>query len=284
MSRQAPKDQQGINSIEIGLRVLKELASKGRPTPLSEVAAAVDMPSSKVHRYFVSFIRSGLVQQDPQSGHYDLGPYALELGLSSLARLDALKVGSAVLEPLVAEVNESVFITVWGATGPRVVDWRPSQRPIGTSTHIGTVFPMLASSTGRVYAAYLPESLTAPLIDAEIKAARLSPGPQSLTSWQAVRDALAEIRQHALARGLGLRLPGVSSFSAPVFDYRGEVAFVLTIFGYQETFNADWNGPIAQALRRTVAELSQRLGNTRERRNHAPYHCDGTVHSSALRS
>ena len=44
------------------LRVLSEAAG---PARLADLARATGMPSAKAHRYMVSLVRAGLVEQDP---------------------------------------------------------------------------------------------------------------------------------------------------------------------------------------------------------------------------
>jgi len=92
--------RQGIQSIEVGVPLLRVLADHGAPMMLRDLAKAAGMPAAKAHRYLVSFVRTGLVTQDPLSGRYDLGHFALDLGLASLARLDAVRVATPVLDAL----------------------------------------------------------------------------------------------------------------------------------------------------------------------------------------
>jgi DNA-binding IclR family transcriptional regulator len=249
----------GVNSVEVGLRVLKALVNLGQPAGLSEVAEAAGMHPAKVRRYMVSFIRGGLIRQDAETGRYDLGPYGLDFSLAYIERLDAHKVGAAALSGLVNEVNQSAFVAVWGSHGPTVVEWQPARAPISASTRIGTVFPLLASSTGRTFLAYLPSAETQPLLQREITALAQATPPRLVPD---VGEIVAEIRARGLCRGLGLRTPGMNSFSAPVFNRRGEITFTLTVFGYDETFDSRWDGPIALAIKQTAQALSQNMGYT----------------------
>jgi DNA-binding IclR family transcriptional regulator len=83
----------GVQSLEIGMTILQAISSGHRSMMLKDIAAAADMPASKVHRYVVSLVRSGLVEQDPMTSRYDLGPFALSLGLVAVDRLDRVKLG-----------------------------------------------------------------------------------------------------------------------------------------------------------------------------------------------
>ncbi len=58
------------------------------------------MSPAKAHRYLVSFLRLGVVAQDPLSGRYELGGFALQLGLARLARIDGVKLARIALAEL----------------------------------------------------------------------------------------------------------------------------------------------------------------------------------------
>ena len=65
----------------------------------------------------------------------------------------------------------------------------------------------------------------------------------------------AEPTRHGLARSIERPIPGVNAFSAPVFDHSGSIALVITAMGPSHTFDADWDGPIAEEV-----TVSMRLG------------------------
>lgn len=56
------------------------------------------MPTAKAHRQLVSFMRTGLVEQDGNFGRYDLGGRPLGLGLSGLLRLDVVRLAAPILD------------------------------------------------------------------------------------------------------------------------------------------------------------------------------------------
>ena len=78
MVTKVASDRQGIQSIEVGFRLLSVLAATNRPMMLRDIAKGASMPAAKAHRYMVSFLRIGIVEQDAGSGRYDLGAYALD--------------------------------------------------------------------------------------------------------------------------------------------------------------------------------------------------------------
>jgi len=101
---------------------------------------------------------------------------------------------------------------------------------------------------------------------AQIDAALIATAPDA-KSRSASKRALAELagelanaRQRGLARAQGNPVPGVNAFSAPVFDYSGEIALALTALGPAAEFDSTWTSPIAKEVQVTARAISQRLG------------------------
>jgi DNA-binding IclR family transcriptional regulator len=247
------KAQQGVQSVETGMALLVALAARARmPASLSDLAAAAGMAPAKAHRYLVSLIRAGMVEQDRASGRYRLGGGALNLGLAALGALDVMRLAGEALERLCAAIDETVLLAVWGNKGPVVVRWEEASRPVTTNVRAGSVMPLLNSATGRVFAAFLPAGKTkAMLADERAQAPALAKG------YDAVLD---ETRDHGLGRVEGDLLPGVAGLAAPVFDHQGDVVAVIAALGPQGEFDADWDGTVARTLKAAADGLSQRLG------------------------
>ena len=116
-----PKPQRRIQSIDVGMRVLQALTEQRRPLPLKELANLADMPPGKAHPYLVSFMAAGMVKQSPLTGHYELGPAALQMGLAALQQLDPLTEATQEAALLATRADLSVAVVVWGHLGPTVV-------------------------------------------------------------------------------------------------------------------------------------------------------------------
>lgn len=245
-------DQQGVQSVEIGLRLVRHLAQRPGPLALKDLAKSAGMPAAKAHRYLVSLIRAGLAEQDRESGRYRLGPLALELGLAALRELDVLKFGAEALADLRAAIDETVLIAVWGNKGPVVARWEESSRPVATNVRAGWVMPLVNSATGRCFVAYLPEIATRAMLEDELA---LKPEERA-----AYPGRLAEIRAHGLSRVEGDLLRGVASVAAPVFDRDGAIVAVIAALGLQGAFDTAWDGAYAGAVKDAAAKLSARLG------------------------
>ncbi|MDR5755781.1 IclR family transcriptional regulator [Caballeronia sp. LZ035] len=246
------KTRSGIQSIEVGFRLLDVLTNEPRAMMLRDLAQRAGMSPAKAHRYLVSFVRLGVASQDPVSGRYELGGFALQMGLARLARVDGVRLARIALAELRDRLDQTVGIAVWGNQGPTVVHWMESSHPAKASLKLGDVMPLLSSATGLLFAAYLPRSKTQPMLERELAATK-----QRLAD---VEPLLAEVREHGAARVEGMLLPTIHAFCTPVFDATGELALGLIALGHEGAFDTRWDGEIDAALRDCARSLSYELG------------------------
>lgn len=254
------KVRSGIQSIEVGFRLLEVLTNEPRAMMLRDLAKLAQMSPAKAHRYLVSFQRLGVVAQDPVSGRYELGGFALQMGLARLARVDGVKLARLALGELRDRLDVTVGIAVWGNLGPTVVHWTESSHPAKASLKLGDVMPLLGSATGLLFAAYLPRGKTDAMIERELADSRRSAhttGPRSQTELE---TALQEVRAHGAARVAGMLLPTIHAFCMPVFDASGELALGLIALGHEGAFDLSWDGEIALELKACARKLSYELG------------------------
>jgi len=253
----ATSERRGIQSIEVGGALLQVLAQRGRSMMLRDLALAAGMPAAKAHPYLVSFGKLGLIEQDPATGHYGLGAAALQLGLAALRGLNPVRLATPAAARLANAIHLNVAIALWGNHGPTVVSIEECSRPIHVNMRPGTVMSLLYSATGRVFAAFLPTAMTAELQDADTQqqASALSGLPPV-----APEESLIAVREHGMARALGQPIPGISAFSAPVFDHMGKLTLAITAMGPTASFDPNWDGSIANALRDCTQQISHRLG------------------------
>lgn len=260
MVTRVASDRQGIQSIEVGFRLLNVLSGANRPMMLRDIAKGAGMPAAKAHRYMISFMRIGIVEQDSSSGRYDLGSYALDIGLSSLGRLDPVRLAGPILENLCEEIQETVAMAVWGNRGPTIVRIVDAGGPITITLRAGTVLPLCKSATGRAFAAFFRSPFLKRMLDDEIRDLSTSSKTAITTVRRQFEKTLTEIRQQGISRATGSLTPGINGFSAPVFDHTGGMVAAITSLGSVGEFNVEWDSPLAKAMRVAADNLSRRLG------------------------
>ena len=250
----------GVQSLEIGMAILRAISSGHRAMMLKDIAAAADMPASKVHRYIVSLVRSGLVEQDPATSRYDLGPFALSLGLVAVDRLDRVKLGLSAIAELRDEINQTTALAIWSENGPVIIRSVRPYRPITVNVVTGTALHLLTSASGRVYASWLPRTLTKARISREQTSLSL---PDALKTASGVDAMLAQVRLDGVSTVSDYHLvPGVAAAAAPVFNFKNDITLSILVIGVKGMIDLSMDGPVICALKCSAQALSQRLGYT----------------------
>lgn len=245
--------QRGIQSIEVGGRLLLALASSGRPLALKDLAQAADMVPAKAHPYLVSFGKLGLVTQDGSSGRYGLGPLAMQLGLISLQQVDPVRLATARLPELARTLGHMAAIAVWGNHGPTIVRTEEPPAPVHVAMRHGTVMSVRGTASGRLFAAFLDPARVQPVLAAD---------PATARADATFRREVAQARADGLSHAVDSALPGISALAAPVFDASGSMVLSLTVIGPGAMLDTRSGSAPAQLLRQVAAELTAQLGGS----------------------
>lgn len=250
----------GIQSATVALSILQAMVRNHGPMQLREIAEASQVDSSNAYRYLVSFGNGGLVTQGTD-GRYELGPFAVELGLAAMARIDGLETASLGLSRLLDLTQADGHLSIWSNSGPVVARWRAGQPLSGVAMRVmeGTIMPMLTSSTGRTWAAFLPASITKSAVEAELAATPTSE-PEREALKVRYQEQLAQIRKIGISRSQGERRAGIDALSGPIFDRYGRPIFIITLLGPAGGFDSDIEGACAGHLRDTLVSLTKALG------------------------
>lgn len=258
-----PKAQRGIQSVEVGGRLLDALARRRKPLGLSELAAAAGLSSAQAHTYLVSLTRLALVKRDALTGNYEPGPLSLRLGLMSIERQPAYRAALPHAARLAETVGLSVALSVPGVLGPTIVRIEHGGYPLHMNLHVGSVMSLDATATGRVFRAFgdpaqldaMTASHAAGADAHEYTHADAHARPDAHPS----RAELDAIRARGIERSVDRPSPGVSAMCVPVLDAHGRLQLALTVIGPSGSIDVGWDGPIATALRDAARQATASL-------------------------
>ena len=243
--------RRGIQSVEIGLRVLSAVAGSQEPSTLSSIASRADLSASQTHRYLVSLVASAMVRQDSKSGLYDLDAGAIRIGLSALSRADMFVQADKTFRALSKKSRRTVMLSVWGDAGPTIVRWFSGSPPVVTSLAVGSKLPVLQSATGRVFYAFGDGIQEAALVKAESR--------QLGKRAADMRKLAANVQKHLYSQIEGDLIPGLRAVAAPVFDLQGRLVLVATLLANSHFLTGEDDAAL-KALLDACAELTFALG------------------------
>lgn len=251
------ENRRGIQSVEVGIGLLKALQESPGAVTLTTVSEMARMPVSKAHRYLASYVRAGLVRQDVSTRRYELGPLALSLGLAALSQLDLISLTAEAAQEVTVATGVTTIVCVWSDRGAVIIRWNRGPQPVITSLALGSVLPPLSSATGQVFVAHLPKSSTLETIRAEQRLRQRVRGAES--AEESLDERIARVRKQGAAWVDGGVIPGLRAFACPVIDYQGEAAAAITLLSSTDSI-ADPKHPAARALMERAAKVSAQAG------------------------
>ena len=244
------------------LRVLRFLAAQPEPVTLDRIAAACALPRSTAYHLIDAMVAEGFVVHLADEHRYGLGLAAFEVG-SGYSRQEPLaRIARRPLARIVDATGHSAHLAVLhGRDVLYVVEERAAGRP-PLVTDVGVRLPAHLTASGRAILAALPAAQVRALFpDRSAFATRTGTGPASPS---ALRALLVDTRRRGHATEHGEVTPGFASVAAAVVDHNGYPAAGLALtFGVED--RSAHTGAVsltdaARAVRRTAAELSERLG------------------------
>jgi DNA-binding IclR family transcriptional regulator len=232
MQRKKKTTRRRIKSVEVGFRTLRVLEAANGPLPLVKIAAEAGMAVSKAYIYLSSFVNEGLVQQDPTTGHYGLGPFATQLGFAAIRQLDVVDVARQDLETLNAATRCAAILTIWGNRGPTIVLKVDGEGQGSMVVRLGHVLSPTTSASGRVFLAYKRPAEVQSVIAMERRCRDLAQRPQGREiSPNELKALLETVRQNGYAESEGGARTGFSAIAAPIFDHTGSIVAAIGTLG-----------------------------------------------------
>ncbi len=255
-----PRAPRGVQSIETGGAILMALAQAGGPLKLRDLAETLGMAAAQLHPYLVSFRNINMVEQT-ETGQYQLGPFALRLGLTRLRNQNAYRETIRRVPDLADELGLMVAISVWGLHGPTIVYIAESTARIHSNVAVGGTFMMTATATGKVFSAFLPLATTEPLVRAELSGAQPPLYTIPAVDEEAYRADVRDAAKVGYSITRDAPIPGVSAIAAPVFDHTGTIQLAVTIIGPTNYIDLSRDGATLDRLITFTKALSSDLGH-----------------------
>lgn len=235
----------GIQSIEVGGRLLSSLVANATPMMLRDLALATGLAPAQVHAYLTSYRRIGLVEQDERNGLYRLGPFAMRLGLGRLRCMPLINQTSRILDNLADEYNLMALLVVWGPQGPTVVQV-VEESSLSLNIRRGTVFELTSTASGHIFTALSNLSQVAQMAEDELNG--ITKKAQRRLARGTFEAAIEAVRRRGYAVIKDTPILGVSAISAPIFSPARELVAAITLVGPSSRLSVDEDSAVIRRL------------------------------------
>jgi IclR family KDG regulon transcriptional repressor len=225
-----------------------------------EITRRLQLPRTTVHELVTTLTARSYLEQPPdQPGRYRLGVRGYQLGSRYAEQLDLAAEGQRVARSVADTCDETVHVAILEGADVIYVAKVDSTHAVRMVSAAGRRLPAHCTSVGKMLLASLPgEELDAALAGGGPLAAMT---PNSITSSDELRKALAEIRERGVAVEQQESNPDVSCVAAPVRDSGGKVVAALSISVPTVRWSEERRGELEGLAVKGATELSGRLGH-----------------------
>jgi IclR family transcriptional regulator, pca regulon regulatory protein len=220
----AAREPHFVRSLERGLAVIRAFGADRPEMTLSQVADVCGLTRAAARRSLLTLADLGYVRTDGR--RFGLTARVLELGYAYLAGLTLPQLAEPHLRQLVEQTGESSSLCVLDGDDVVYVARVPVRRVMAATITVGTRFPALVTSVGRVLLAALPEDETR----SRLARADLRPlTSRTLVSPGRLRAELDRVRRQGYAVVDQELEEGLRSVAAPVRGRDGGVVAAVNI-------------------------------------------------------
>ncbi|HEX6959393.1 MAG TPA: IclR family transcriptional regulator [Ferrovibrio sp.] len=248
----------GTQSIGRAVALLRLVAAQGmKGAGLSSLVEASGLAKPTCRRILLALIDAGLIEQDPQTRRYFLGPEAYVLGTLATERYGIHRFAMESVTRLAQGTGDAAFVQVrrdWS-----VVCLHREDGPFPIRSHVlaaGDRHPLGAGAGGIALLAALSDEdgERAILANQQLLAERYPKLTRAL-----LEDLVAEARQQGYGFNRGILFPGSWGIGMAVRDAQGRADFCLSLAAIEARMTPDRVPHLVALLQSEVDRLQARM-------------------------
>jgi len=250
MRDQAPP--QGAQAALRAIRLLKLFTAEAPELQLAEISSLSSLNKTTTHRLLQALFSEDLLDRNPGSGAYRLGPGMMALGVQALSSNDLRLRARPLLKRLAEETGETATLEVPIDDTMLILDEVTSKHFLGASGNVGTRWPIHATSTGKALIAF--DQTGADRLGPELTCLTVN----TITQFDELEKELGDIRRRGFAEVVDELEEGLSGVAAVVRGGMGEVLGALSICGPSQRMSESRRAQLGVMLCTAASQLQPR--------------------------
>lgn len=258
-----------VPAIVAAAAILREVAQHdGSGLRAAQLADACGLARSTAHNVLATLVDEGLLQRDPSSRAYRLGPALVPLGAAAGRQVRAVPLAIERLAPLAAEHELSFAVAQCVSAGEvQIVERISPPAGIHVGITLGSRYRPPEGALGKLLLAAMPDDA----LDAALAGPLPAYTAKSVTDPGALRREVEEIRARNWAASIG-ELNDNNAVAATVFGPSGEPALMLLALGFAGELPEDHVPRIGGVLAEMAAGITRDTGGVRPDLPHETHH------------
>lgn len=243
-----------IAVVRDALTVLDLVGDSKKGLTLTEITEMSDLGKNKVFRILHTLQQSRMIHRD-ENGRFHLGLRIAELAQNVHIHDLLLDVCNPVMDALVEQSQESIFLGIVSDTNALCIATRESPRSMRLFARVGIQVPLYTGGVPKVLLANMqPKEREKLLVYFQSSGEAID--------WDALQSKLAEIRTQGYSITINELDEGAHSITAPIFDSQGKVIAAMSIAGPSIRFSDEAIQRYIDLITSATQQISSTLGYT----------------------
>lgn len=248
--------QSTIQSLERALNVLDALAA-GNGLTLTELSEQLDQSPATMYRVLSTLEAREIVETDPQTQAWYIGPAAFRLGSAFLRRTSVVERSRPVMRALMEATGETSNLGVERNGDVMFLSQVETHESIRAFFPPGTLSPMHASGIGKALLSLYDDEKVARFLSMR-RMERFT--DKTIAEPQALMEDLALIRQRGYAFDDEEKTTGMRCVAAPIVNLHGEPVAGISVSGPSNRMPPEVVARFGVLVKEAAAEVSHGLG------------------------
>lgn len=215
-----------VKTTEYSIRILEALKSNPGQS-LADLTEEFDIARSTIHRHLLTLEANDLIVRD-EDGTFSLGLRLLDFGRRAREYVEFYDVARQQVDRLAETTGEKVWLIAKEEDYSVHLYKAHGDNPLETSAQVGQRRDLHQLAAGKSILAFLPDDE----LDAILERRELEERTDStITSEEALREELVEIRDRGYAFNIGESVTGLNAVGAPIRDEDGYPVGAISVSG-----------------------------------------------------
>jgi IclR family transcriptional regulator, KDG regulon repressor len=251
-----------VRVLDRAIDILDTFTPRRTDLGIREIVEATGLNRSTAIRLVANLERRGLLQRVPATRRYRLGRRLFEMGSIVYSSLSLLPAAAGPLSALEQRSGATIILAVRDGDYTVIVDKRQGVGDdfamVPMPGEVGAVRPLTYGPAGQVFLAVLSSEEVEDLLD---RYPLEQHTPYSVLDRERFLERLPSAQREGYAIEVNEVVEGLMGIAAPIFDFDGRTAGVLSL-GFPATRQADtiFLEKAVDNLKQAAAEISANLG------------------------
>lgn len=241
--------------IKKAFAILDVISQNTQGLRISEISSSLDISKSTVHGITAALEDVGALVRDSVSKRYTLGLTLTTLGKAAYERIDFKDIARPVMEDLMEQCQESVFLGVRNGETVTVIDIVESRKDFKITSPVGTSLPLQAGAIGKLFLS---------LMDSKDLRKYLHENPLVRYTANTIIDSdlyseeLEKVRENGYALDDEEYISGVRAIAASIKRY-GAYTPAIWVVGFKASLSDKKLAPIIQQTKAAADKITKKL-------------------------